>query len=373
VADTPQTPAPDTLLGIADGLDLVLISADEVLVQFGTRSHPSELLRDGDLRGTLAAIAGRLTNGPATLAELLSRVREEVRDEARDVITDLLQRGILTDVRRSPVAQYLGYTLTGETTLAARSVSLIGAGPTGGRVAHSLMQHGLSRVTLLDDRPADRLWHQYAPFGPAPDHRPGAKAQHALRDQLRAAGHRGVETLDAPLDPDGVGVAARESDLVILALEQPDLRLAHVVNRVCIRAGMPWLLATMDGNVGLVGPLFIPGHTACYNDFRALADAATPSPEMARRHQQHILERGAGSFFPGLPAYADIVAGHTALAAVSFLLRGTSFALGRVLVINFDRMLIDVEDILRLPRCPVCGTERRSYRSPSSVDVLAQR
>ena len=52
---------------------------------------------------------------------------------------------------------------------------------------------------------------------------------------------------------------------------------------------------------------------------------------MARKHRQHILQRRTSSFFPGLPAYADIVSGYAALAIVHFLLRDRSFALGRVL------------------------------------------
>lgn len=359
---------PDPLLGIAEGLDLVIISADEVLVQFGTRSRPSELLRDTDLRGILGSVVGDLLREPVRFGDLLSKLRAEDQADARLLINDLLERGILTDTLTTPVEQYLRYTFTNETTLGEGSISLIGAGPIGARLAHSLLQHGLARITLLDNREADRLWHAFLSFGPRLDRNPNTPANMALRDQLLAAGHSGVESLDAQLDIAGVEAAVIESDFIVVALEHPDLRLLHLVNRFCIRDRKPWMLATIDGNLGLVGPLFLPLHTACYNDYRTLTDAATPSPEMARKHRQHILRRGAGSFFPGLPAFAEIVAGYTSLAIVHFLLRGTSFALGRVLVIDFDRMLIDVEDVLKLPRCPVCGTEKNAYRPLSPID-----
>jgi len=183
-----------------------------------------------------------------------------------------------------------------------------------------------------------------------------------------------VESIDAQLDAAGVETAVARSDVTVLALEQPDLRLAHLVNRFCIRNRKPWLLAIIDGNFGRVGPLFIPVHTACYNDYRTL-DAATTNPanpEMARKYRQHILKRGAVSFFPGLPAYAEIVAGYSSLALVHFLLRNSSFALGRVLTIDFDRMLIDVEDVLKLPRCPVCGGERSAYQPPFSAEIVTR-
>lgn len=362
----------ETLLSIAEGLDLVLISNDEVLVQFGTRTRPSELLRDTDLKGIVGQVIGRLLQCPTAFGELLTCLPAEDRDEAHLLVEDLVERGILTDANTNPVAQYLGYTFSGESSLESRRVSLIGAGPVGARLAHSLLQHGLGRLTLLDDRKTNRLWHTFQPLGPQladGDERP---ASHVLKDGLSAAGHTGVEALKASLDTEGVGAAVAAADFIVVALEQPHLRLVHLVNRFCLRDRKPWMLALIDGNWGIVGPLFLPAHTACFNDYRVLADAATPSPGMARQHRQHILQRDGASFFPGLPAYAEIVAGYTSLAVVHYLLRDTSFALGRALVIDFDRMLIDVEDVLKLPRCPVCGTVKSAYKSPFSAEVVAQ-
>ena len=48
----------ETLLVAAGGLDLVFISDDELLIQFGIRSRPSELLRDADLTGILQKLSG---------------------------------------------------------------------------------------------------------------------------------------------------------------------------------------------------------------------------------------------------------------------------------------------------------------------------
>src|SRR6266508_4158042 len=100
----------EALLSIAEGLDLVLISADEVLVQFGTRSYPSELLRDPDLTGILGKLITRLLKEPAKFSELLLDLQAEDQAEAQVLIDNLLQRGILTDILTSPVDQYLHYT-----------------------------------------------------------------------------------------------------------------------------------------------------------------------------------------------------------------------------------------------------------------------
>jgi bacteriocin biosynthesis cyclodehydratase domain-containing protein len=132
------------------------------------------------------------------------------------------------------------------------------------------------------------------------------------------------------------------------------------------------LLATTDGNLGRVGPLFLPVETACYNDYITLTDAAQPNPAMARRYARHLMDRGAISFFPGLPAHADIVGGYASLAIAHYLLRASSFALGRVLTIDFDRLQAEVEDVLKLPRCPVCGREGRSYQPAYPGEIVTR-
>jgi bacteriocin biosynthesis cyclodehydratase domain-containing protein len=362
----------DALLGVAEGLDVVLISDNEVLIQYGTRSYPSELLKDTDLTGVLGRLFALLLERSRTLDELLSQVGPQAQAEARLLIDDLLQRGILTDLKRSPVEQYLSYTFTGESDLGQRSIGLIGTGPIGARVAQSLLQHGVGRLTLLDGRKTDDLWHRLVPFGHGHHDHSGEPAHIVLRDRLLAAGYAGVQSVDGDCDATGVEAALASSDFLVLSLEQADIRLAHLVNRICVRDRKPWLLVTIDGNYGLVGPLFLPTHTACFNDYAALSQAAIPNRDMARRYRQHVLRRGAGSFFPGLPVYAEIVAGYASLAAVHFLLRGGSFALGRVLTLDFDRMLIDVEDVLKLPRCPVCGRERSAYQPAFSAELVTR-
>lgn len=363
----------DTRVQLAEGLDLVILSENEVLVQFGTRSYPSELLRDTDLKSTVGIIAARLQRGPASVGDLVLSVSETEQPDTRQLIEDLVERGILTKTSTSPVDQYIRYTFEGHSSLAAMSVSVIGAGPVAARIALTLLQHGLGRLLLLDERPVDDLWYGNAFFGAARADERTQRCHAVLCTRLRELGYP-VHAIDGGFDVAGIEAAVAAADAVIVALEQPSVTLPHLVNRVCVRDQKPWLLAAIDGNLGLAGPLFVPPETACYNDFRTLADAATPSPKMARRHRDHIRLR-AGSFFTGLPAYAEIVAGHAALAMVHFLLRGTSFAVGRVLTVDFDRMVIATENVLRLPRCPVCGSHKSSYRPsvPAAVALGEQR
>jgi bacteriocin biosynthesis cyclodehydratase domain-containing protein len=309
-------------LAVAHGIDLVVLSEDELLFQCGTRSHPSELLRDADLTGLLGALARGLLGGPVRLNELLESVREEDRSEARSVVLDLLERGILTDVRRDPVEQYLRYSFEGAGDLEHRIAAVAGGGTLAARVAA-----GLDRHRVL------------------------------------------VDAIDGEFEPAAARAAADKSDLVVLALDRPSPSLSHIVNRVCLATRTPWLLATIDGSRGLAGPLFVPPSTACYSDYRALVESTTPSAPMIRRYERWARMNGGAHAFAGLPAYVEIVGGFATLAAVHFLARGRCFATGRQLALDFERMRIDVEDVFKLPRCPVCGPARTAARPVFASEV----
>jgi bacteriocin biosynthesis cyclodehydratase domain-containing protein len=372
----PKTVAPDAVLVVAEGLDIVPISVNEVLVRFGSRSMPSELLRDADLKGLLSGIMLRLDQHPVSVRDLLRSLTPAQAADVAHLIDDLFSRGILTTVEASPVEQYLRYTFTGHSELREQTAAVIGAGPVGTRIAHSLLQHGVGCVKLLDSRVVDANWNGFRPFGvgAAPE---GQRADAALAEILRglpgppSVEVGSVEVGGDEMDPPTIGALLAGADLGVVALESHDPRLLHTVNRAAIKSGKPWLLASIDGNLGLIGPLFLPGRTACFNCYAALSEAATPNREVARKYRQHLLDGGHRTFFPALPAYADIVAGHATLAGVQFLLGRSSFVLGRVAIFDFLRMIVDTEDVLRLPRCPVCSLDHRPARPAFGAAVAS--
>jgi bacteriocin biosynthesis cyclodehydratase domain-containing protein len=307
---------------VADGLDVVPLSEDEVLIRFGTRSEPTELLRDIDLHGTLAEMFRRFEQGPRSVDELTQGFEGERLRDARETLTDLIERGILVDASASLLEHYLGFALTGASSLADARVGVIDTGSVGRRFAAALGELGVEPAAFAHD--AD--------------------------------------------DVESLGEFARNVRVGVVALDGPNVYLPHVVNRVFLREQTPWLLATLDGARGLIGPLFVPGRTACYNDLDVLATSNWAAPTVERRYRRH-LRANARRIASGPPIHGSLVADYAALATLQFLLRGCSFAVGRLLTIDFERMRIDVENVLRLPRCPVCGDLRRSARAPLPVDL----
>ncbi|WP_167381203.1 ThiF family adenylyltransferase [Bradyrhizobium arachidis] len=356
-------------MAVAQGLDVVVLGADEVLIQFGSRSKPAELLRDAGLTGVLGRLLDSISESPKTMEHLGESLGVPL-EKVRRIVVDLVAKGLLTAATESPVQQYLKYTYGDQSSLQNKKVSIVGLGPVGIRISHGLAESGVPQLNLLDDRKVDEVWRASLPLFGLGHQIVDGKAHDTAAALLAAAGSGGVAAIDAKLDVDGVQQAILAADLTIVALEQTDLRLLHLINRVCVKNRRPWMMAMVDGNIGLVGPAFLPPYTACYNCLRTLSEAPVISQQMSRRYRQHIIRRGACSYFPGLPAFAEVVGGYASFAALQFLLQNKSFVLGRVQSIYFDRMLVDVEDVLRLPRCPVCSRDRPEYTAALPLDLL---
>jgi bacteriocin biosynthesis cyclodehydratase domain-containing protein len=357
---------------VAAGIDVVILDDNEVLFKFGSRSAPEHLARDPDRRGVLGGIVQEFLRGPRRIPDLLEAAGMTSGDELLDVIQRLVDIKVLAPEQQSAVDQYLSYTYRGHTALETTSVTILGCGPLGGRIADSLMQHGVGRMRLWDDRYADSQWES---SWPAPLKHPDAECDdgtllvhEALQASLARSG-RSVSLVTGGVDDAEVESAIGESDLTIVAFEQPRLSILHRVNRLCLSEGRPWLMATVDGNLGQAGPLFAGNNSSCFNCLEALRTSTLSADHVAKRFRQHIA-RSKRSFFAALPSYADIVAGYTALAAVQHLIGRGAYLQSRLLTINFEHMFLDVEDVLKLPRCPVCGQARSMYRPAFPPEVV---
>lgn len=371
--NTTPASAASSELTVAAGLEVVILNRNEVLVQSGTRSRPSELLRDTELRGFLGPLMARLLEGPASADDLLDEMPDSHRQEARQALDDLRQAGFVVPADHDLLTAYLRYSFGEAAPLGARSVALFGAGPLGSRIGASLLQHGLGTLTVIDPRKTDPVWRRFAPHGFHPE----ATAAAALRASLATNGTSGdagrvrVQGSEATFeDVAGLDAEIARHDLAVVAFERPHLRLSHLVNRIALKRDKPWLLAQIDGSFGIAGPLFLPPDTACYNCFRTLLETTVPSAQMAERYRRHLAAGRDPGFFPGLPAHCELLAAYASLAAVHYLVRRTSFLVGRALMLDFGAMSLDLEDVLRLPRCPSCMRSEPAHEPPFASTII---
>jgi ribosomal protein S12 methylthiotransferase accessory factor len=143
-------------------------------------------------------------------------------------------------------------------------------------------------------------------------------------------------------------------------------------NREALARGRPWLLARPVGNQVLIGPLFRPGQTACWE---CLAQR-----QRANRLVEHYLQQRQGAAEP-LPVPRICTAATLALgchlaagAAAAWLVRGTLTHLeGKI--VSLDPVLLNTEShtLVRLPDCPGCAAKGAAQDSSARPVVLASR
>jgi bacteriocin biosynthesis cyclodehydratase domain-containing protein len=118
-----------------------------------------------------------------------------------------------------------------------------------------------------------------------------------------------------------------------------------------------------DGSEALVGPLYVPGETCCYNEFEIQHEATLVGMKDNYLLYKEALSEGRldGSHL-ALPPYLNAAAALAATGVLRFLLSGKSFLVGRCTRLDFERMSVDYEEVMRLPRCPACSPRRPGHR-----------
>ena len=126
------------------------------------------------------------------------------------------------------------------------------------------------------------------------------------------------------------------------------------LNAASLALGVPWLPVIADAVELSVGPLVLPGISACLACLRIRSEALMPAAARLVR---------IGSR-PLLPAMVAVTAGLVAVEALRFVLAWDHSSLvDRLIRMRFRTMEWTTTDVLRLPHCPVCGAGRRWERA----------
>ena len=119
-----------------------------------------------------------------------------------------------------------------------------------------------------------------------------------------------------------------------------------------------------DGRFAAVGPVFVPGETACHLCFELRRDS-TIAP----------IRETAGGHRPSAAALDAVLAGLAALVALRWLAAGDRDEAGTLIAVELAPELRCTRHfVYRVPRCPACSpAARRAASSPwdGAHDVAA--
>lgn len=351
-------------------LNVIHCSDDEILIKHGSRSLFSETITDDRRTKLLGRVLANMRT-PATLRGLQHAgvLDEQTLPSANELVEHLELKGILVDPEAELTRLYLDSILGRGSAVSAElgryTVGLVGAGPLGARIASDILALRPGGITVVDSRCVDnpeaaRMYLGFTPSAAAA----GDRMESALITQLKASGGADGVRLEGrgSLAEDALDELFKDADFVIAAWESYAPTLFHSLNEAAIRHGVPWLLTYCDGSEAIVGPLYVPSETACYYEFETQVEASTAFREDYLLYKEHLVDAGIDGTYFVLPPYLQIAAGFTTLSASQFLARGQAMTVGRSIRIDFERLSVDYQDVLKLPRCPACGSDRAPYR-----------
>ncbi len=340
---------------------------NEVLIKHGSRSRFTKNIKDGGRTRLMGKIL-RNVYAPTTLEKLREQqvVVDSELEDSLAMIEYLRSQGVLISPDTDPTKAYLDTILGARNDLSTVRIGLVGSGSLGSRIGRQLLDIGAGHLDLLDDRKVYNAAVEKHYFDTRSDVLLKDRSfAECVKEDFGAAGFSERVSVIAGSfdDEDTVRGVFEANDFVICALEAFSSSLLHLVNSVAIDLEKPWISVYIDGSEALVGPICVPGETACYNDFEIQHEATLGSTKDEYLIYKEALSNGHfDATHLALPPYLSIASGLAATGIFRFLTMGSSFLVGRVNRIDFERMSIDYENVLRLPRCPACGPHRPGYR-----------
>jgi hypothetical protein len=300
---------------------------DETSLQLGLDPERAVVLTGLD-DATLRWL-GRL-DGSQERASLLRAAAEEgiSRHVASSLLDLLAARGVLDDAGTDrmayatlPVAEQdrLRPDLASLALLAPRpdagigllsarrraAVEVHGAARIGASAATLLAAAGIGHVVVRDGAPTRAA--DVAPAGLSPGD-VGTRREAAARAAVARA---------APATRPGLPAGRSAPDLVLLA---PDGPLDPLDGDGLLRAGIPHLLAAVRETTGVVGPLVLPGRSACLRCLDLTRTDRDPAwPRVAAQVATESALAGSGTIRACDTVLATAVAVHAVLQALAFL------------------------------------------------------
>ena len=169
----------------------------------------------------------------------------------------------------------------------------------------------------------------------------------ALAAGLRAAG---LGVAGRLRHPDEVAALDPDTDLVVATAgaHQPASTLLRV-NAACVARRVAWLpIGAFDGAVVRVGPLVLPGRTACFD---CTLQRLAANTEFAHLYREVAADAPSAAAPAAVQAWAHAIG---ALLLVRWIGARDPHVPGRLLTLVPDECGIRRATVFRVPRCPVC-------------------
>ncbi len=347
-------------------LTIIYCGDDEVVIKHSSRSRFTQIIRDSERSKLLGKILRNVVS-PTSLEALQEHCLFK-KEELEDLITlvdYLKQEGVLINPEKNLMQVYLDTILKGKTPFSSLTVGMIGVGYLGSRIATELARLGIGKLVFLDNRQVEKETVDSLYFNLIPNSIiNGRYYTQCTQEDLKARGFTEVEIITAEVnDATALKKCAMEVDFLVASLEVFSSNTLHTINAVAIETEKPWISIYTDGSEAVIGPIYVPGQTCCYNEFEIQQEATLREMKDSYLLYKEALNEGKMDYSHFvIPPYLSMASGLASTGIMHFLLSGRSFLVERCHRIDFERLSVDYGQVLRLPRCPACSSQRPAYR-----------
>jgi bacteriocin biosynthesis cyclodehydratase domain-containing protein len=305
----------------------------------------------------------RLAAGAATPAELAAALALP-EPAVAEKLAALAAAGVLVPAAASPpldaadAARYarqlpwlaeFGDERDLQRRLARARVTVVGCGGLGTWALAALLAAGVRALRLADDDVvAPSNLNRQVLYGPADV---GTPKVHAAAAWLRAFDPRAeVEALALRIgSPKDAAAVVEGADAVLLAADEPPYVLARWFNAACLAARVPFIAAGQLPPLLKVGPLYVPGRTACFTCHERLLRRTSAGYDAYVERAPEAVARGAT-----LGPASGIVGTLLASELVQLLIGAEPASAGAALLLDVRTLRVRREAIPRDSGCPDC-------------------
>ena len=174
-----------------------------------------------------------------------------------------------------------------------------------------------------------------------------------------------------PLDPEAIeDIDMTAVACMVAATDMGAQHLLRPLNQYAVRNKIPFLPVVLRDHIGQIGPLVVPGETACLECLRARQNANHPDQETYRAAE---LPSEAGTWTVGHHPAMSAMIGDVVVMELSkqFITRLPHRNVGTLIEIKLLEPSIARRKVLKIPRCTVCGaTNTVSSANPDKKEYI---
>ncbi|MFC7081170.1 TOMM precursor leader peptide-binding protein [Halorussus caseinilyticus] len=326
----------------------VKVDDDTVHIRAGPWSGPIFTIRDVDEDESITHLVD-VVDGQTHIEDVFAEFEEDQRGEVAKILEGLYDQDILHDREEHADDESwphlsLKYTFHDQNRdrLESKSLLVVDCSGMGRQVAGDLLEMGLGEVRF------------HEPFDTDIDTR-------------RLEEYDGFSRTDAEIES-----VIEDVDFAVYTADDPHPSLLDAVNRAAYETDTPWIPAQIHGFDAMIGPAVYPDETACYECFTERTLSNIQNIEGYQAYRRGIDQNESLSTMT-LPSVERMVAGYLALDLTHLLAYGTGYTAGRVFTINTLELEMESNDVLKMPRCDVCGKSRGTdYQRYVTMDDVVE-